>query len=393
MNLKAGDICKVDFRKLRGELSGNQLNFLRKVYQAGGGKVVIDKLNSPPRGMSMGSAMVSSYGIPVSKTLGSVSVPWDILIPTGKTASTRDETMNLAFEFRRLAQEILADNKDYKYDPDHKNRPSGGGWKETDSGWSRGTGENEHKKEMSTTQKIPKIEIEAPSKPQENEKPMAPVVKAPDGKGKETLWPQALPSEIPAPSPYSEFVKKPEIKAMKKDISINPNTVISNLFQNKDYVPEQHKANLVKLYKSWLSENGNVEDEDGKGKIETVKTVLKMLQPPKFKKTQPRITGGMEGLIRDNNLGDELSEMAGFKEAIRNHPQMSDKEYKDRIEKKIRLPRNQQQLKNAFIQNMNPQNYPSIDAFNASKKRVQSMSTADFGKLLASLNSDEEEIS
>ena len=75
----------------------------------------------------------------------------------------------------------------------------------------------------------------------------------------------------------------------------------------------------------------------------------------------------------------------------RSHPRMSDKEYKSRIESGMKLPRNEQQLKIAFVANMNPLNYPNYRAFDNAKKRIMSMSPGDFGKLLAAISADEEE--
>lgn len=36
-----------------------------------------------------------------------------------------------------IAKSLLADKSDYKYDPDHKHKPQGGGWEKTDKGWTR----------------------------------------------------------------------------------------------------------------------------------------------------------------------------------------------------------------------------------------------------------------
>jgi len=114
-------------------------------------------------------------------------------------------------------------------------------------------------------------------------------------------------------------------------------------------------------------------------------------KPIKFQKVQPKLTGNMQYLLKDNMIRiNELSELAGFKESIKNHPQMSDKAYKQRIETGMKLPRSQQQLKNAFLAHMNPANYDSPKEFQAAKLRVQKMPINDFCKLLASLNNDEE---
>ena len=36
-----------------------------------------------------------------------------------------------------IAKSLLADKSDYKYDPDHKNKPKGGGWEKTEKGWTQ----------------------------------------------------------------------------------------------------------------------------------------------------------------------------------------------------------------------------------------------------------------
>lgn len=300
--------------------------------------------------------------------------------------------MKINQELERVAFALvkIAEESDYKYDPEHKHKPEGGGWERTQGGWSKGT----HKKEMSTTQKIPAIPLKPtpPNKPQESTKPDAPETKPPVVRKQETLWPQALPSEnLSKSSPHKKFLNSPEVRRMRKDITINPNRLVENMFKDKNYVKEEYKPMLAKVYRTWLDENKSAEGEDAAKNVEAVKTALKMIEPPKFKKMQPKLTPSMQNLLHDNNVGEELAELTGFKDKIKNNPQMSDKEYKRRIEQGIRLPRNQQQLKNAFVNHMNPQNYDSMDAFNAAKKRVQAMSVSDFGKLLGSLFAEDEE--
>lgn len=44
----------------------------------------------------------------------------------------------IARELILTAKELLADTKsDYVYDPDHKNKPKGGGWEKTEKGWTQ----------------------------------------------------------------------------------------------------------------------------------------------------------------------------------------------------------------------------------------------------------------
>lgn len=45
----------------------------------------------------------------------------------------------IASELLRIAKVLLAvKDYEYVYDPDHKKRPSGGGWQKTEKGWQKG---------------------------------------------------------------------------------------------------------------------------------------------------------------------------------------------------------------------------------------------------------------
>lgn len=43
----------------------------------------------------------------------------------------------VACELILTAKSLLADKADYKYDPDHKHKPQGGGWEKTEKGGLR----------------------------------------------------------------------------------------------------------------------------------------------------------------------------------------------------------------------------------------------------------------
>lgn len=43
----------------------------------------------------------------------------------------------VARELILTAKSLLADEADYKYDPDHKHKPKGGGWEKTEKGWTQ----------------------------------------------------------------------------------------------------------------------------------------------------------------------------------------------------------------------------------------------------------------
>lgn len=44
--------------------------------------------------------------------------------------------MNIQKELQRIAKALVA--YEYAYDPEHKNKPEGTGWKQTDAGWAKG---------------------------------------------------------------------------------------------------------------------------------------------------------------------------------------------------------------------------------------------------------------
>jgi len=202
-------------------------------------------------------------------------------------------------------------------------------------------------------------------------------------------------------NPDLQTLAEDGIKKMDQIISlVNPNTnkkapdpsqVMSRLFKEPEMISVADKPKVIQTYKNWLAANKDKKDKDTQAKVSDVRLAVKMLEGPRFKKVDPKLSGNLMYLVKDNDLGDELQELAGFKETIKNHPQMSNKEYKQRIDQGMKLPRSQAQLKQAFIMNMNPMNYPDMQAFQAAKQRVQKMDINDFGKLLASLNADEEE--
>lgn len=193
----------------------------------------------------------------------------------------------------------------------------------------------------------------------------------------------AIDKKIPAEPPKAVTPKKPKI---------TPNDVVGKLHSQPDLIPPADKAKLASRYQAWIAKNRDNQDPDIKAKVDQARLAVKMLTPAKFKKIKPKLTGNTDIILRDNGLeNDEVQELAGFKDMIKHHPQMSTKEYKDRIENDMRLPRNQAQLKAAFIMHMNPMNYDSVQAFQAAKARIQKMTVQDFGKLLASLNTDDEE--
>ncbi|MCK9154657.1 MAG: hypothetical protein M0P12_00935 [Paludibacteraceae bacterium] len=342
-----------------------------------------------------------------------------------------------------------SNDQDYIWDPEHKKNP-GSGYRRTDKGWSKSDGEGNITEMKQEKKIINPVKPTEEVKLQEKEKPtyvnLFKKSKSPEMKSaisilrkknkgsilddkaileilqdpinledlshkekaamveffemKQKLWIEAMESADPQSEGHA--VVKQGIKNIEEIISKlstsegiektpQPSEVTSRLFKEPGMVSPADKPKVIQTYKNWLAVNKDKEDKDTQAMVSDARLAIKMLEGPRFKKADPKLSGNLMYLVKDNDLGDELQELAGFKETIKNHPQMSNKEYRDRINQGIRLPRSQAQLKQAFITNMNPMNYPDMQAFQAAKQRVQKMDINDFGKLLASLNSEEEE--
>jgi len=74
------------------------------------------------------------------------------------------------------------------------------------------------------------------------------------------------------------------------------------------------------------------------------------------------------------NQSEDVEEMAGFKTTLGQRGK----------------GRTIDQLKRDFLTNMNPQNYPTPQAFQQAKVRMQRMPAEDFGKILAAIHEEEE---
>lgn len=92
-------------------------------------------------------------------------------------------------------------------------------------------------------------------------------------------------------------------------------------------------------------------------------------------------------ILKSNGIGeddDSIKELSGFKKTLGQRIPQKDigKWY----------VRNENKLKSDFVKNMNPENYGSSEAFQNAKKRIMDMPVADFGKILAAIESEEEKI-
>jgi hypothetical protein len=98
--------------------------------------------------------------------------------------------------------------------------------------------------------------------------------------------------------------------------------------------------------------------------------------------------------------GAELVELSKFKGKIEKHKRMSHTEIMDELSKppKARhFARNPAQLRQDFVQHMDPSSYtnekgqPDPKAFQDAKQRVMSMSIGEFAAMLSAITSDEDE--
>lgn len=62
----------------------------------------------------------------------------------------------IARELVLVAKNLIAEDKDgYVYDPDHKNKPKGGGWEKTDKGWTQNKREDSKSESSTPKEKCP----------------------------------------------------------------------------------------------------------------------------------------------------------------------------------------------------------------------------------------------
>lgn len=117
-----------------------------------------------------------------------------------------------------------------------------------------------------------------------------------------------------------------------------------------------------------------------------------------LKKVKPagRSLNPVQSILRQQELSadsDEVQELAGFKKSIMRHQRLSQKQAEHmKAEGSVFWPRNEKKLKEAFLRNMNPANYGSPEAFKNAKDRIQRMPVTDFGKLLAAIMAEDEEV-
>jgi len=117
-----------------------------------------------------------------------------------------------------------------------------------------------------------------------------------------------------------------------------------------------------------------------------------------LKKEKPsgRSLNPVQSILRQQELSedsDEVQELAGFKKSIMRHQRLSEKQAEHmKAEGSVFWPRNEKKLKEAFLRNMNPANYESPEAFKNAKDRIQRMPVTDFGKLLAAIMAEDEEV-
>lgn len=286
-----------------------------------------------------------------------------------------------------MANEILAD-KEYKYDPDHKNKPLGGGWEQTPSGWTT----KKHQKQQENHQKSVEDKYYSPhlKKMMNNLGNLEKYVKRND----EGLF---ILDEKDWERIDSIVKRAGGDKSKIYRYSINMANAITDPAKAVRRGIAAYSTAGVGFGMDTAIAVGNIFFIKALGlthstkQISDINTPQVNTKPPKFRKMNPKLPASLHYLIKDNDLNpDEVEELTGFKNSIMAHPMMSDKEFKNRVENGLKLPRNQQQLKNSFVKNMDPRNYDSMIAFQKAKERIQKMTVADFGKLLGAIMAEEE---
>ena len=293
--------------------------------------------------------------------------------------------MNLAV--RCSPKCLVADGNDYRYDPEHKHKPQGGGWIKTEKGWSKvkkekpgngGNGGAAQEQPLTDGQK----RLVRLSRSQ---------------KGEDRLE-AAHNSNTPA-SALAELAKD-KGDGIRRAVAFNSNTpasALARLAEDEDMSVRRHAAGnkntpasaLAKLAKDWnpavrnkVAENHNTpasvlvdlaKDEHWFVRCEVAENPFatrETLQTLKADESDRVAFGAKATAIT-------CDEVARFKKSLgaQNH-----------------RGRDLQQLKADFIRNMNPSVYESPEAFAYAQERVKKLSPAEFGMLMKAVVEEDEGI-
>ncbi|MBQ4479139.1 MAG: HEAT repeat domain-containing protein [Victivallales bacterium] len=319
--------------------------------------------------------------------------------------------MNLAV--RCSPKCLVADGNDYRYDPEHKHKPQGGGWIKTEKGWSKvkkekpGNGGNggaaqeqpltDGQKRLVRLSRSQKGEDRLEAAHNSNT-PASALAELAKDKGDGIRRAVAFNSNTPA-SALAKLAKdwNSEVRIGVAENYNTPASALARLAEDEDMSVRRHAAGnkntpasaLAKLAKDWnpavrnkVAENHNTpasvlvdlaKDEHWFVRCEVAENPFatrETLQTLKADESDRVAFGAKATAIT-------CDEVARFKKSLgaQNH-----------------RGRDLQQLKADFIRNMNPSVYESPEAFAYAQERVKKLSPAEFGMLMKAVVEEDEGI-
>ena len=161
----------------------------------------------------------------------------------------------IARELVMMAKNLVADEADYKYDPDHKHKPQGGGWEKTEKGWSKKEKKEltqEKDKDRPSSLDFSKLNVYKRQKIAESDETKPEVLEKLSNDRSENVrrgvaWNKNSPSKI------LEKLSNDESEVVREYVANNKNTPVKTLEKlsndESDFVRDTAKGSLNKRKK------------------------------------------------------------------------------------------------------------------------------------------------
>ena len=314
----------------------------------------------------------------------------------------------IASSLLKVAKSVLAkDEDDYRYDPEHKHKPQGGGWQKTEKGWSK--------------QKKEKGESSKPAPMTEEQKELA-------RKAESRHWSvrRSVASNANCSSATLDKLAGDNAALVREAVARNPNAssaALDRLAGDENEVIRARAAKNRHCSPATLDRLA----EDGTSKVRYAVADNPNCSPA----TLDRLAGDSAEYVRyavadnpssstatlDRLAEDEIETVrylaaqnlfapSAIREKALKAGEMNDyyaanvrctatargevASFKQSLGAQNHRGRNLQQLKNDFIRNMDPSKYESPEQFKIAKARIAELSPAEFGALMKSVAEDEE---
>ena len=245
----------------------------------------------------------------------------------------------IACELIKLAKAVKADGEDYRYDPEHKHKPTGGGWQKTEKGWTQSKQEGGHRNDG-----------ESGNGGADDERLT---------QARTAIWNQAQSRDEQArcAAARNPLIDEGTLAQLAMDKSQQVRINAARNHSNTQYTSKLLAQDRNPNVRLALAEN-----------LFTPPSTLRMLD---YDSNEPY-----------ENISMRATAIEGAQEEIAN--------FKKTLGMQNHRGRNLQQLQADFLKNMDPSAYESPKAFAYAQERIKKLSPADFGLLLKAFAEEEQ---